>query len=170
MSRENHKTAVLFDLDSTLADTRHRWHLSPKADPSSSWAKYCAARMGDTPIPGAVAAARLHYPHHQVNICSGSEVSAEQVTRAWLDRHRIPFDALVLRTDPLATNADIKVSYIEFLRSVGIEPVLFYEDHPAVATEIYERTGVPALGVNPFYPEDAHKFQQAPFDNRGGGL
>jgi hypothetical protein len=29
---------------------------------------------------------------------------------------------------------------------------------------------VPVLGVNPFYPQDAHKFQQKTFDNRGGGL
>jgi uncharacterized HAD superfamily protein len=112
----------------------------------------------------------MHYPHHQVNLCSGSEASAEQVTRAWLTLHRIPFDALVLRTDPDATNADIKVGYIWFLRSFGIEPVLFYEDHPDVAREICERTGVPVLGVNPFYPQDAHKFQQKTFDNRGGGL
>lgn len=170
MSRGGLRTAVLFDLDSCLADTRHRWGLSPVADPSSSWDKYCAARMGDVPIPGTVAAARLHYPHHQVNICSGSEASAEQVTRAWLSLHRIPYDALVLRTDPDASNVDIKVDYIGFLRSLGIEPVLFYEDHPDVAGEIQERTGVPVLCVNPRYPEDAHKFQRAVFDNRGGGL
>ena len=170
MNRGALTTAVLFDLDSSLADTRHRWHLSPGADPESSWDRYCAARMGDAPIPGAVAAARLHYPHHQVNICSGSEASAEQVTRAWLDRHRVPFDALVLRTDPAARNADIKVRYIEFLRSVGIETVLFYEDQREVALEIYQRTRVPVLGVNPLYPEDAHRFQQGSFDSRGGGL
>jgi len=168
--RGNLNTAVIFDLDSCLADTRHRWHLSPMADPSSTWTAYCAARLGDAPIPGTVAAARLHYPHHQVNICSGSEATAEEVTRAWLDLHRVPYDALVLRTDPDASNADIKVGYIEFLRSVGVEPVLFYEDHPDVAREIYERTGVPVAGVNPFYPQDAHKFQQQAFDNRGGGL
>jgi hypothetical protein len=170
VNRGDLKTAVLFDLDSCLADTRHRWHLSPMADPSSTWARYCAARIGDTPIPGTVTAARLHYPHHQVNICSGSEASAEQVTRIWLDRHRVPYDGLALRTDPDASNADCKVRYIEFLRSLGIETVLFYEDHPDVARDIEERTGVPVACVNARYPEDAHKFRQTAFDNRGGGL
>lgn len=170
MRRGDLRTAVVFDLDSCLADTRHRWHLSPMADPASSWDAYCAARMGDAPIAGTVAAARMHYPHHQVNICSGSEASAEQVTRSWLDLHCVPYDALVLRTDPDATNADIKVRYIEFLRSLGIETVLFYEDHPDVAGEIQERTGVPVVCVNPRYPEDAARFRTRAFDNRGGGL
>lgn len=171
MNRSLLKTAVGFDLDSCLADTRHRWHLSPMADPSSSWDKYCAARMGDTPIAGTVAAARLYYPAHQVHIFSGSGESSDLVTREWLDLHRIPFDVLRQRPEgDHRPNALLKAGFILELRAAGVEMLLYHEDHGPVAQEIPVLTGVPVLGVNPFYPEDAHKFQQGTFDNRGGGL
>jgi hypothetical protein len=169
--RDRLKTAVWFDIDSCLADTRHRWGLSPMADPESSWDIYCAARMGDLPIPGTVAAARVHYMHHQVHLFSGSEDSSGDVTRKWLDTFRVPYDGLRQRAagDDRA-NADIKIGYIQDLQALGIEVILGYEDHQDVAPVVYARTGVPVVGVNPFYPQDAAKFQQAVLDGRGGGL
>jgi FMN phosphatase YigB (HAD superfamily) len=165
------RTAVGFDLDSTLCDTRHRWHLSPMADPESSWAVYCAARTGDTPIAGTVAAARLHYLYNQIHIWSGSESSSDAVTRRWLNRHRVPFDDL--RQRPLGDdrpNAEVKIGFIEELRARGIETVLYFEDIPDVAAEIHEKTGVPVLVVNPCYPEDLDKFRHGVHDGMGGGL
>lgn len=171
MNRTLLKTAIGFDLDSTLADTRHRWDLSPMADPASSWEEYCAARLGDTPIAGTVTAARLYYRHYQVHIFSGSEESSERVTRKWLDFHRVPFDVLRQRPSGDETpNSQLKARWILELREQGIEMLLYYEDHGPVALEIPVLTGVPVLGVNPFYPQDAYKFQQGTFDNKGGGL
>lgn len=171
MNREALDTAVLVDLDSTLCDTRHRWHLSPMADPESSWHAYCAARMGDLPILGTVTLVRLLYPHHQVHVCSGSDDSSGDVTRSWLAMHRVPYD--VLRQRPAGDyrkNHVLKISYIEELRGRGIHVALFLEDHPEVAREIPLATGVPVLGVNPFYPEDMEKFRSQAFDGAGGGL
>lgn len=171
MNRRYLRTAVGFDIDSTLADTRHRWSLSPMADPASDWGRYCDARMGDTPIAGTVAALRAHYLYHQVHLFSGSEDSSGPVTRRWLDRHRIPFDAL--RQRPAGDdrgNAELKIDFIGDLRTAGIEVVLFYEDHPDVAREIGAKTGVPVLVVNPCYPEDLEKFRSQAFDGMGGGL
>jgi hypothetical protein len=171
LNREELKTAVLVDLDSTLCDTRHRWHLSPMANPLSSWDIYCAARMGDLPIPGTVTLVRLLYPHHQVHICSGSGASSAKVTRSWLDLHRVPYDALRQRPEGNhEPNADLKIAYIEQLHACGLQVVLFLEDHPDVGLQIPERTGVPVLGVNPFYPEDMEKFRSQVFDGMGGGL
>jgi phosphoglycolate phosphatase-like HAD superfamily hydrolase len=165
------RTAVGFDLDSTLCNTRHRWHLSPMADPESSWEKYCAARIGDTPIPGVVAAARLHYLYNQIHIWSGSESSSDQVTRRWLTRHRVPFDDLRQRPPgDDSPNAELKIRFIEELRAKGIETVLFFEDVPDVGRQIEEKTGVPVLVVNPCYPEDEEKFRRGTHDGRGGGL
>jgi precorrin-6B methylase 1 len=171
VNRGNLKTAVGFDLDSSLANTRHRWHLAPAAEPGADWEPYCAARMGDMPFPGPAAAARLHYPAHQVHIFSGSSASSEAVTRQWLSLHRIPFDGLRQRArGDRRENADIKVGYIEDLRESGILMVLYYEDHPDVATEIYERTGVPVVILNPCYPEDEERFRRQSIDAAGGGL
>jgi hypothetical protein len=169
--RSHLKTAVGFDIDSCLAHTEHRWGLSPMVDPDSDWTRYCAARLGDSPIRGTVTAARLHYEHRQVHLWSGSEASAEAVTRQWLDLHRVPFDGLRLRPDgDDRSNAELKISWILELRESGIETVLFYEDHPEVAADIEAKTGIPVLVVNPCYSADAHKFQQGVLDNRGGGL
>lgn len=172
MDRSMLRTAVLFDRDSTLGGTRHRWHLSPMRDPASSWARYAAACIDDPPIPGTVAAARLHYPHHQIHVCSGMDGSAWDANLWWLRLHGIPFDGVRLRPagDTEIPNADLKVSYILELRSRGIETVLFYEDWGPAAEEIHARTGVPVVGVNPFYPEDDAKFQQKVHDGVGGGL
>lgn len=157
MDRSLLRTAVLFDRDSTLGHTRHRWHLSPMKDP---------------PIPGSVAAARLHWPHHRIHVCSGMDGSAYGANLNWLNWHKIPYDEVRLRPagDTEIPNADLKVSYILELRSRGIETVLCYEDWGPAATEIHERTGVPVVGVNPFYPEDEAKFQQQVHDSVGGGL
>lgn len=171
MNREDLDTAVLFDLDSTLGDTRQRWHLSPLADPQSDWDAYCAARMGDVPLLGPVTAARLHYPHHQVHLCSGSQDTSREVTCAWLARHRVPYDALYQRPPgDDRSNVDLKVGYIEMLRARGVRVVLAYEDFPPVALEIPRRTGVPVVCVNPCYPEADGKFRAQAFDNMGGGL
>ncbi len=171
MNRSDLKTAVGFDLDSTLAWTRHRWHLSPMADPASDWEKYCAARTGDTPVRGPVAAARLYYQHHQVHIWSGSEESSALVTLDWLDLHRIPFDGLRQRPPGDRTpNGRLKARFILELRDQGIETVLYFEDHPDSARDIERLTGVPVLVVNPCYPEDEEKFRRGASDGKGGGL
>jgi hypothetical protein len=166
------RTVVLFDIDSTLAHTQHRWGLNPNADPASSWEAYCAARLGDTPLAGTVAAARLHYPHHLVHLCSGSDASSEAVTRQWLDLHRVPFDDL--RQRPLGDrtpNEDLKVNYVFELRARGLEVVLAYEDWETAARALELKAGVPVIGVNPFYAADLAKTQQqAAFDGMGGGL
>jgi hypothetical protein len=171
LNREDLDTAVLFDLDSTLGDTRHRWHLSPMANPLSSWEAYCGARMGDVPLLGPVTLARLLYPHHQIHICSGSEASSGDVTRSWLNMHRVPYDVLKQRPEgDRRKNHVLKISYIEELHARGTRVVLFLEDHPEVAEEIPRATGVPVLGVNPFYPEDLEQFRSQVFDGAGGGL
>ncbi len=60
-----------------------------------------------------------------------------------------------------------------FFADEGIEVVLFYEDYPDVARLIYKETGVPVLGVNPFYEDDDHKAERLrgiKADAQGGGL
>jgi hypothetical protein len=157
-------TAVLFDLDSTARNTRHRWHLAPVA-PDTNWDPYALACADDLPIEGTLALARLLYPAHQVHFCSGSNACSRQVTLDWLGRHRVPYDAVYQRpTGDHRPNLEVKVGYIQSLRAAGTEVVLAVEDHPDVAAAIPGLTGVPVLGVNPFYPEDLEKLAHV----RGG--
>jgi phosphoglycolate phosphatase-like HAD superfamily hydrolase len=171
LNREDLKTAVVFDKDSTLGDTRHRWHLAPGAGTEPDWDAYSAACLGDEPLPGPATLARLLHPYHQVHVCSGSNHSSRQVTLQWLTRCRIPYDALYQRSPgDFRKNWQLKAGYVNSLRALGVEVVLFVEDHPEVAAMIEAETGVPVLGVNPFYPEDLHKLHQVQGDGLGGGL
>ena len=168
MNRDDLKTAVLFDRDSCLSLTRQRWHLSPHANPASSWTAYNAAADKDVPNPGIVRAAQLAWPHYQVHVCSGSSRAAESVTRGWLTRWGVLVDGLKLREDGDERPAGLlKVSYITELRRRGIEVVLAYEDNRDDAGYITELTGVPVVGVNPFYPEDVVRSAHAVFDGAG---
>lgn len=164
-------TAVVYDLDSTLAHTRHRWHLSPMTDPSSSWEIYSGACLDDSPLAGTIARLRLDWYHHEVHICSGRGAAAQKQTDQWLLKHVGPFyDYLTLRPVGDETpNGTLKVNYIKGVQMAGTDVVLAYEDWPDAARQIYEETGVPVLGVNPFYEEDDSK---ATFvsDGIGGGL
>lgn len=170
MNRSDLKTVVVFDKDSCLADTRHRWHLVPKDGPAD-WEAYSLACGDDTPLPGTVTLARLLYPAHLVHVCSGSNDSSREVTLRWMDLHRIPYDEVYQRpAGDRRPNWQLKAEYVRRLQSLGLEVVLFVEDHPEVGPRIEAETGVPVLGVNPFYPEDAHKAQQAAVDGMGGGL
>jgi hypothetical protein len=151
------RTAVIFDLDSTTRDTRHRWHLAPVA-PDTDWDPYALACADDLPIAGTITLARLLYPYHQVHFCSGSNEVSRGATLEWLCKHQVPHDALYQRPRwDHRPNLEVKVDYIRYLRSMGIEPALFVEDHPDVKAAIEEQAGVPVLGVNPFYPTDRSK-------------
>jgi hypothetical protein len=171
VNREELTTAVWFDFDSTLANTRHRWGLSPMVDPDSTWDVYCAARIGDSPMSGPVAAARAHYQHHQVHVFSGSEESSRLVSLQWLDLYRVPYDRLMQRPPgDVRNNAEIKIGFIRELQALGVDVLFGYEDHPEVAADIEKETGTPVIVVNPCYPEDEERFRRGRHDGMGGGL
>lgn len=157
------RTVVLSDLDSTLCDTRHRWHLSPMRDPESSWIKYSLACGNDVPVSGTIAALRLAHPHHLVHLVSGRSDSARSLTEKWLYAHEVPYDELILReVGDRSSNGRFKVRHIHQLRAAGLAPVLFFEDWAETARYIEDNTGVPVVGVNPFYEKS---LQDATCDN-----
>lgn len=152
------RTAVVYDLDSTIAHTVHRHDLFPtewSREVRDVWVKYCMACPGDTPLEGTVARMRMDWQHHQVHICTGRMIEAESLTKEWLEKYAIPYDAIKMREfeDTEATkNSDLKISYILHLRDQDIDVKLVYEDNPVISAAIHEKTGVPVLGINPFYP------------------
>lgn len=148
-------SAVVYDLDSTVAHTQHRWHLTPKEGNNLTWADYSMACKGDTPLEGTVARMRLDWPQHEVHICSGRSGEALELTKEWLAEHGVRpwYDYLALgEIGDTRSNAQIKIDYIKHLEASGRrEVVLVYEDWDIIAREIRAATGVPVLGVNPFY-------------------
>lgn len=153
---------VLWDLDSTLANTLHRQHMVPaikahtKGGPT--WEDYSMACVDDTPVEGAVALVRLmrsldtHL--HQYGV-SGRSETARDLTLAWFAKHHVPLDDLYLRPDGDHTpNGKYKVGVISQLRDSGKDVLLFVEDWKETGEYIREKTGVPVLLVQGDYAVD----------------
>jgi phosphoglycolate phosphatase-like HAD superfamily hydrolase len=142
--------SVVFDLDSTLADTRPRHHLLPRNNPEASWEDYAAACSLDEPIPGTIRAARLHWQQAEVHIVSERAASALEDTQKWLARHDVLFDCVSLRPEGQPSDGSGVITYIKALRQVS-QVLLAYQDWPPLAERITEETGVPCVVVNPVY-------------------
>jgi hypothetical protein len=155
MNREHMRNVVCWDLDSTLADTVHRQHMVDAVraggEGAPTWDDYSLQCMNDDPIDGSVALLRLLYPYYLQHIVSGRGEIAHDLTQVWLGRHSIPVDHVELRKGD-TDNALFKIRYIRHLQATGYRVALFCEDHGPAGEEIEEATGVPVLGVNPFYP------------------
>jgi hypothetical protein len=149
LNREN--SAVCWDLDSTLADTRHRFHLIEKIKAGeATWDEHSLACTDDEPLTGAISLMRLLAPHHTQHIVSGRSAVAAYRTRAWLEKHQVPFDEICLRRrDDFTENGLIKARYVRELQALGIQVVMFFEDWPPVAAVVHEMTGVPAVVLTP---------------------
>lgn len=154
-ARPSRDSVVCVDLDSTLADTRHRRHLCPTVNPDATWDDYVGVCGDDTPIAGTVRLVRmLCEAGYGIHIVTNRPAHVMHHTITWLRRHGIPLDELRMRTDD--THIDdgdiLKLHYLADLRSRGYKIMLYIEDRPATAAAM-EAQGVPVVCVNPRYTD-----------------
>jgi hypothetical protein len=143
----NFRTVVLVDLDSTLADTRHRRDLAPPHNPESTWSAYAKACIRDKPIWEIIHMVRYHYVDHLIHLISGRDGSSIKETKYWLRLYDVPYDRLVLRPiDDETSNADIKVNYAKHVKSLGLDPILLIDDWVPTC-DAMEAYGVPVFRV-----------------------
>jgi pyridoxine 5'-phosphate synthase PdxJ len=72
-------------------------------------------------------------------------------TMAWMARHGIAWDLLVMRADDdHRSSPDVKREAVADLRATGYEPVLAIDDDPRNA-EMYRAEGVPVVYVHSGY-------------------
>lgn len=138
---------VLFDLDSTIYDTRHRHHLAPPHDPTKTWADYAGACLGDTPFEGVAILMRYLWLESEIHVISGRDGSSLEKTEIRLREDELPYDAIRLRAlDDETSNVDIKVSYIRELRAAGRFVALAFDDWPETCEGI-QAEGVPVVCI-----------------------
>jgi hypothetical protein len=158
--RENLRTVVAWDKDSTLVSTMKRQHLVPKIKAGElTWEDYALACGEDEPIEGAVSLMKLLAPHHLQYVMTGADDSARDIVEAQFARLELPVDCLLMKPRsnaefPPSANACMKARWIWDLRDQGKEVVLFVEDWPETAQMIRDLTDVPVLVLNPCYPPE----------------
>lgn len=135
--------AILWDLDSTLADTLHRQPMVAEIKArTATWEEYSLRCPDDTPIDGAVTLAWLLHPFYHQVIVSGRSQVAVNATWEWLRRYNVPC-------------GKFKARAVRDLRARGLRPVLFVEDFPDAAAYIRDKTRLPVLLVSAGCPADA---------------
>lgn len=152
-------TVVLVDIDSTIADTRHRASKSPHSDPTATWESYALHCVDDAPMAGTVALLKLlSKAGHKIRYISGRPESALIPTVQWLFIHDLP-DAdkvrLLKPNDP-KDPVEYKREYIRYLQ-LDHRVVLLLEDWPSIC-DMAEDEGVPAICVNPKYTSSPMEF------------
>ncbi|QBP32931.1 polynucleotide kinase [Shigella phage Buco] len=128
------KPIIVFDLDGTLADGRHRLHLLPKKDYhlTESWTEFNLAAVDDLPIRDNIVLCNALYQHYYIIILTGRSDVAGQVTRQWLQKHGVMYSELIMRkqTD---NRKDVQIKEEE-LRRIGLDQILCcFDDLPHVA-------------------------------------
>lgn len=127
---------VIFDLDGTLADGRHRLHLLPTKDydKTESWTEFNLASVDDLPFWDNIELCNLFAfgDYYNVVILTGRSDVARDITEEWLDKHGVQYNELVMRKQ--SDNRKDTVIKEEFLRSIGLENILCcFDDLPHVA-------------------------------------
>jgi hypothetical protein len=150
--REQLSGCVVLDKDSTIADTRHRhWMLDEIKAGKLTWDDYSLAAAVDAPMPGTVQLMRLLEPSYRLVVITGASDTASGQVLDWFDKHQIRVDELRMRPSGNSTpNGEFKVAEIKALQR-DYEVKLVIEDWIDAVTYITGHTGLPVLGVNPFY-------------------
>lgn len=150
--------AIIWDKDSTLADTRHRHHMIDAiragAPGAPTWDDYSLACTDDAPIEGTRKLMQLLARDHLNIVVSGAADGAGYLISLWLQQHEFPVDQIILRADGDSTpNEEFKTQVIRRLQEQGLLPVLAVEDYEPAARAIREELHLPVLGVTAFYPD-----------------
>ena len=123
---------IIFDIDGTLADIRHRAHYLARKP--TDWAAFqTLAHLDSVFEPIAIIAREMAAERHCIIICTGRGEQERAVTETWLDQHYFHYNALYMRTEGDYRNDDVvKAELLVRMRADGFDPVLAFEDRSRV--------------------------------------
>lgn len=144
--------AIMVDLDSTLADTRHRQTMIEKTPPEARttkfWVRYSMKAAADEPIEGNIALVNLLTKHnHTIYITTGRSIEAIDITKDWLMMNSVYYDHLLMRpVDCRLGNDALKEEFIKMVKMNNHQPILAIDDWPDIA-KMYATHGIPCVLV-----------------------
>lgn len=129
------KSNVIFDLDGTLANGKHRNHLVPDASVANlckSWEIHNLASVDDTPIADTIEICNALEDVYNIIILTGRCEVARDITVEWLFKHGVCYDQLIMRPED-DDRPDILYKE-EALLNIGLDSILCcYDDLEHVA-------------------------------------
>lgn len=142
----------MFDLDGVLSDATSRQHFLDGPG-RRDWQGFFDACGEDPLIEASAALLHLLDPGLVVVLLTGRPVRVRRMTLAWLDRHRLRWDLLVMRAGGSYAGArEMKRVAVADLRAMGFDLRLAVDDDARIV-EMFGEEGVPALYIHSGYYE-----------------
>ena len=137
----------VFDLDDTLADTRHRAHLKPvnSTGHGEEWVPYSMACAGDGVhrAPGTLFKMARNWAEPW--IVTGRTERARNLTEIWLDLMGLYQEDMLMRGDGYhRPNVELKLEALDYLEGMGRNVTLWVDDYTKVIEAISAR-GIPTF-------------------------
>lgn len=139
---------IIFDIDGTLADIRHRLHYVKNG--ARKWDKFFAECVNDTPYQNVSSVynelAESDREFYMVLVSGRSDIVRKE-TMDWLDTHIIRYDELHMRPEGDTRPDDIfKEEILDKLLAQGHDILCVFEDRQRVV-DMWRRRGLTCLQV-----------------------
>ncbi len=145
ISTKNPMKTIIFDIDGTLADIKHRRIFLEQESPN--WAAFNDAMGDDTPNTPVVALYKTLWNSREYDLVltSGRSEKDRKMTEQWLTWNEIPFGRLEMRQDK-DNRADhiIKKEILDKLRTEG-KDILFAVDDRQQVVDMWRKNGITCL-------------------------
>jgi hypothetical protein len=149
------KKKVIFDLDGTLALIDDRRKISKKPDGKMDWDVFFDPKNIDLDQPNhaVIAMAQmLDAAGHMIVILSGRSKATKDATRAWLKKHKVPFDVLKMRPTSkdfmFMPDDKLKQMWLDSLFNDKNDIVCVFDDRQKVV-DMWRSNGLTCMQVAP---------------------
>jgi uncharacterized HAD superfamily protein len=135
---------VVFDIDGTVADARHRLHLiAGKAD-HDQWVRFFDAAVDDPPLAEGVARAKQLAETHDIVWLTARPERVREMTEDWLAQHGLPTGRLLMLPDGEKKVA--RMFKLDAIRRLAQEHeiALVFDDDPRVVA-LLEEAKIPVV-------------------------
>lgn len=160
------KTVIVWDLDGTLADGKHRLHLLPTKDhnKTEAWRPFNLASCDDAPIWDNIELLRAQATvGFHIVILTGRSDEAMQMTKEWLARYYVPYNRLIMRgQDDNRTDIEFKG---DRLRQIGLHNILCAFDDLEHVVKSFRKLGITCHQVTHYEDHEKHAHVKSQEEN-----
>lgn len=151
----NRYTAIIMDIDGTLANAEHRIHLLParrrpedRTTPDEAWQQFFAAAKDDVVNPEIRELNNAMFKAgYEIAICTGRPERDRQTTIDWLIDNDIRFHRLLMRAhDDHRPDTEVKREMLDEVRREGRNVLFAVEDRKSVVG-MWREAGIRCLQV-----------------------